>query len=97
MSKCKSCGADIIWIRTASGKNMPCDSKKIYYKPNITYGKLNLVLPNGKVTRGDFDLESDTFGYISHFATCPSAELHRKVQEKERQMAFTIADMRGED
>lgn len=26
--KCKSCGADIIWIKTLAGKQMPCDPKR---------------------------------------------------------------------
>ena len=28
MAKCKSCGADIIWIEMQSGKKMPCNSEK---------------------------------------------------------------------
>ena len=73
---------------------MPCDSEKIFYKQDISNGKLNLVLPNGKVTRGNFDFESDTFGYISHFATCPSANLHRKAKENQQ---LSFANMRGEE
>lgn len=26
MSKCKSCNAEIIWLKTAAGKNMPVDA-----------------------------------------------------------------------
>lgn len=29
MSKCKGCGAEIVWIKTASGKSMPCDIDKV--------------------------------------------------------------------
>lgn len=28
MSKCKGCGADIIWIKTKNNKIMPCNSVK---------------------------------------------------------------------
>ena len=28
-SKCKGCQADIVWIKTTNGKNMPCDPKKV--------------------------------------------------------------------
>lgn len=28
ISKCKGCGADIIWVKTKNGKSMPCDAKK---------------------------------------------------------------------
>lgn len=27
MSKCKSCGAEIIWIKTPAGKNTPIDAE----------------------------------------------------------------------
>ena len=29
---CKSCGAAIIWIRTRSGRSMPCDAKAVNYR-----------------------------------------------------------------
>lgn len=94
MAKCKSCGADILWIPTPNGKAMPCDNQKIYFKKNFHGGSMTLVLPNGKVTKGDLDFESDEYGYISHFATCPSANLHRKAKEN---MQLSFADMRGEE
>lgn len=28
---CRGCGAAIVWIRTPSGKAMPCDAAPIYY------------------------------------------------------------------
>lgn len=28
MAKCKGCQADIIWIKTVNGKNMPCNAEK---------------------------------------------------------------------
>ena len=27
MSKCRSCGADIVWVKTQQGKNMPIDAE----------------------------------------------------------------------
>lgn len=78
MAKCKACGADIVWIPTKGGKTMPCDSQKIPYRVNLTSGKYNLVLPDGRVTRADLDLESNQFGYVSHFATCPAAGQFRR-------------------
>lgn len=29
MSKCKGCNANIIWIKTKAGKQMPCNVEKI--------------------------------------------------------------------
>ncbi len=77
MSKCKSCGAEIVWIKLKSGKSMPCDAKKISYTPDI-HGKLVLVTPDGKVARGDFNPAGEKIGYTSHFATCPNADSYRR-------------------
>ena len=78
MSKCKSCGAEIIWIKTASGKMMPCNTRKIGYRNTDSKGDVTLVTPDGKIVTGTIDLSSDTYGYESHFATCPAASRFRK-------------------
>lgn len=78
MSKCKSCGAEIIWIKTASGKMMPCNPQKISYKNTFPRGNMTLITPEGKFVTGTIDLSSDTYGYESHFATCPAASKFRK-------------------
>lgn len=78
MSKCKSCGAEIIWIKTASGKMMPCNPQKISYKNTFPRGNMTLITPEGKIVTGTIDLSSDTYGYESHFATCPAASKFRK-------------------
>ncbi len=28
MAFCKGCGAEIVWLKTKSGKNMPCNAEK---------------------------------------------------------------------
>lgn len=77
MSKCKSCGANIIWIPTVSGKSMPCDAKPIPYREDAN-GNMMLVTSDGRVVKAKIDIDSDTFGYVSHFATCPNANAHRQ-------------------
>ena len=77
MSKCKSCGATIIWIPTESGKNIPCDPKPIPYKEDSS-GSLTLVTNDGRVIRARMDITSDALGYVSHFATCPDAKSWRR-------------------
>lgn len=76
-SKCRSCGADIYWIKMKSGKSMPCDVKPILYSQNPE-GDLTLVTPDGRVIRGFEDLTQKEIGYTSHFATCPNADQHRR-------------------
>lgn len=79
-SICRSCGREITWIKTANGKNMPCDPEKIRYKPYKGEGvpKVILVKPDGSMTMGTPDPASELYGYQSHFATCPAADAHRK-------------------
>lgn len=80
MSKCRSCGKEIIWIKMTSGKSMPCDSEKISFTLAHPSDKDALVLvePSGKITKGHFDPNGEKIGYTSHFATCPNADKHRK-------------------
>lgn len=82
MSNCKSCGAELVWIKMkATGKAMPCDAQKISYSEILvpgTKGAMTLVTEEGKVVQTVFDPDGDKIGYISHFATCPAANEHRK-------------------
>ena len=77
---CRGCGAQIIWIKTASGKSMPCDPKIVdYWEKEKAIGKV--VTPSGEVLSCDFEGEQDKvtgIGYISHFATCSKAAIFRK-------------------
>lgn len=75
-SVCRSCGARIRWIKTISGKAMPCDAEEIRF--NRGGGPETFVTPEGKVERGRRCREGEYTGYISHFATCPFADCHRK-------------------
>lgn len=84
MPKCKSCGAEIIWIKMKSGKSMPCNPRGIHYRKQV-HGDvgcqgcmLTFVTPDGDVVVGQAWEESELVGYISHFATCPNADKHRK-------------------
>ena len=81
VTRCRSCGADIIWIRMKSGKVMPCNAQRISYKNSFPKGDLTLVTPDGKIAKGIYDPESENFGYESHFATCPAAEAYRRRQK----------------
>ncbi len=80
ISRCRSCGQMIVWVRTKSGKNMPCDSQLVTFKSE-TGGKERIVTEQGNIISGKTGVsreEADGIGYISHFATCPYADEHRK-------------------
>lgn len=79
--RCASCGQMIIWVKTTSGKTMPCDAEIITYKKQKG-GKERIVTLNGEVHSGEIVearvTDATGIGYISHFATCPNAKKHRK-------------------
>lgn len=78
--KCRSCGRRILWIRMRSGKAMPVDDTIIYYRDD-PHGRDRIVTPDGNVVSCVADVmpdESTGFGYVSHFATCPNANSHRR-------------------
>lgn len=67
--RCKSCGAEIEWIRTTSGKNMPLDILP------IAGGNVEILLNGrGQVVEPD----DNTIRSVSHFVTCPDRDEHRR-------------------
>lgn len=82
-SVCRGCGAKIRWIRMKSGKMMPVDPEPIPYKTELpSPKKQTLVTEDGRVVSGFLDLESEKVGYVSHFATCPSAGRFRGAKNE---------------
>ena len=84
MARCKSCGKEIKWMRTVGGKSIPCDPEPVYYRFRLG-AKERIVTPNGEVlpcvllnAETDDLTDADGWGYVSHFATCPKADKHRK-------------------
>lgn len=75
MSSCRSCGGEIRWAKTAHGRNMPLDADPA---PDDVHA--GFVLRDGgklalSVTR---DMTPGETLYLSHFATCPNADQHRR-------------------
>jgi len=65
-AKCKSCGAEIEWIKTKAGKNAPIDAKpvKVYIEaPDLIGHENRWILISA---------------FTSHFATCPDADKFRR-------------------
>ena len=79
MSKCRSCGAEIIWIKTRAGKNMPCNATLVPYKQTET-GKEYVVAEDGSMIRCTllFDGLPTGMARVPHWATCPTVEQHRR-------------------
>ncbi len=74
--RCTKCGAKILWIKTPTGKNMPCDPDLIPYWQN-SKGKKHIVTPNGEVIACQLEGDAQTatgLGYVPHWGTCPCAK-----------------------
>lgn len=80
MSRCKSCGAEIMWITTTTGKKMPVDADPVQFHQDPA-GREIFVTKGGAVVRGITAKAGEkdvSTGYNSHFATCPFADQHRR-------------------
>jgi hypothetical protein len=82
MSKCRSCGADISWIRTTTGKAMPVEGEYIMIKADKE-GDCIIITDYGHVLKGykmgdAYEADDAAFGRVSHFSTCPQAKEWRR-------------------
>lgn len=82
MARCKSCGAQIVWIRTPDFKWMPCNEGLVPYKQDDE-GEDYVVTDRGETIKCTFEFECLPTGMarIPHWATCPDA---KKYKEKGR-------------
>lgn len=73
-SKCRSCGASIIWCETVNGKRMPVDEDP---DPN---GKIVLdeTVDPPKAAAFTEAADSGADRFTSHFATCVDSKKWRK-------------------
>lgn len=81
MSTCKTCGGQIIWARTNTGKRMPLDAKPT--------PEGNLILSTGELlptvrTVGSAGHKPGQSLYRSHLFTCKQATAHRQKTPKKR-------------
>lgn len=74
MSTCKSCHAEITWIKTPAGKPHPLNAAPVKVWVPTFAGYFE------RTGQGERAVQSWRLvdGYTSHFATCPNAEAHRK-------------------
>lgn len=79
MPKCRGCGREIIFVKTAGGKNMPCDVPAVPYWA-FQGGRGKVVTARGEVVSCGFagKGEPSGYGYTSHFATCAAAQRFRR-------------------
>lgn len=77
MTSCKSCGATIRWVKMAgSGKSMPLDDVP------STEGTVAVERGVAHVLSGLAIVAYDGPLFVSHFASCPQANEHRRSGAK---------------
>lgn len=74
MSRCRGCGAEIDWIRTRAGKNMPVDPEPVFVI--VGEGNGRFVTDEGDVITGREVPTNDgtaDAAFVPHWSTCPAA------------------------
>jgi len=69
VAKCKSCGAEIVWAKTRSGKNMPMDPKP---------ERLLVQVDREASGTASWPVVEVREVWRPHWATCPDATEHRR-------------------
>jgi len=70
MTRCRSCGAPILWAKTAKGKAIPLDPEP------SQVGNIELDGQTARYVSPDMNALGRR--YVSHFSTCPAASEHRR-------------------
>lgn len=79
-ARCRTCGAEIIWKKTAGGKNMPCEAYPIEVIPNPR-SKFKALDRYGKLISCDKTQESGPTSEIAwepHWGNCNKPDEHRR-------------------
>ena len=80
VTTCRSCGAPIVWKKTAAGKSMPCDAHPVNIVPNPK-SKNKYLDRSGKIIGGDItDAAGDhtELAHVPHWATCDKPDQFRR-------------------
>jgi hypothetical protein len=80
VSTCSTCGGQIIWARTETGKRMPLDANPSS-DGNLTLTTDGLLPTARSIAHGH---RPGQLLFKSHFATCKHATLHRTKPVKKR-------------
>ena len=76
MSICRGCGAQIEWIKTTAGRNMPVDPEPVFVIEGE--GRDRFVLDDGAVIAGRIARPEEgrpelPVAFVPHWKTCPNA------------------------
>ena len=83
---CRECGKPLVFIRTKSGKNMPCEAEPVFYWPDDN-GPLMFYQRNGTYERGTLEghpAVPQGSGYVPHWGRCRRDEAKHQKGERRR-------------
>ena len=87
MQTCRYCGAPIRLIKTTKGTTMAVDADPVPFVPDLN-GDYFYLDAEGHLLRGcplrEGEREATETGYLSHKASCPASDIHRKPRKSER-------------
>jgi hypothetical protein len=76
VSTCSSCGAEVAWTRTRTGKRMPLDPHP-RADGNVI---VDVATDTAIVLAPGTPMPVGVPRFTSHFATCPHADQHRRTR-----------------
>lgn len=84
MTRCRSCGKPIVFMRTSAGRSMPCEPDLQFYWRNPE-GSQTVINHAGELVRcelkGAMD-ESSGLGRVIHWGICDNPDRFRKRRKK---------------
>lgn len=80
--KCKACGVKLVFIYSAAGKWIPCESGVVKVD-----GARVLVFADGVTGRTH---QQCTVGHESHFANCPQGEEFKRAKKAEEKVKAAV-------
>lgn len=78
-SKCRSCEAPIVWVKTRRGKKMPVDAEPDPAGLFVLEGMAGELVAH---KAGPLDGAAGGELYTSHFATCPDGDQWRQRDDR---------------
>lgn len=79
MSACRSCPAVIRWVINTNGKRVPLDPEPVEAGNIVFTGQAIAGVDEVRSVTKDEPAPEGAPRYVSHFATCPGRDRHRKA------------------
>ena len=94
MANCRGCNADINWMKTEAGRNIPLNPGRHFVRPSLPDEKrTTIIMRDGgartgtEITEGEAKALRESgqevwLGAIAHWSTCPESDSFRRKGRK---------------